>query len=642
MEQKLIDIEVYPNFFFLGIMDLKTQNITSFEISPFRDERKGLYDFLNNYKGFWISFNGNHYDNLVLAYGQDNKWFINDPTELCNSYLKEFSDKIINSDDYSEIKRWKYWKWKFTSIDLFLYWSKMLRLSKNLSLKSLGIQLGFDEVQELPYEPSRMLTESEMEEIKRYNLRNDLGILYLLCKDKNADIQQRSDAVVKYGLNCWSWDPVKLGLRILLQEYTNKQKLSLEKIKDLRTPLRSLPVKDIILPIIKFSAKKDEYCQNTKDGIFCSSFSALLENLRNRVVTSTTELNYSVIFDGVQYDVKSGGLHSYHSTPEIVEPDPKIYSYRDVDVSSYYPTSGVVFNFTPSHLPGMSSVLDDLRRKRLEFKKMGVKKEAELLKLALNGGFYGNLNQEHTPLYDPEKMLSITINGQLLLLMLCEKFVEAGIKIDMCNTDGVTVIFEHHLESKYKEICKWWEDLTSMELEEVIYKKVVRMNINNYLAIYEDGKVKRKGIFRLPFNEYGGREIPLGDSCDFLVIPKLLNEYFVNGHKPEEVLSQPEKFNLSILDFCASKKVDRSYTVEWNRQKKQRLNRYYVSRNGAYMYKCRNGTKSHMLKGWGVQIYNKIQHKSIKEHNVDNRYYLSEANKIINLLQISKNQLKLL
>lgn len=58
MDRKLIDIEVYPNFFMLGIKDYKTKETFHFEVSEFKDDRSGLINWLSNYKGYVISFNG--------------------------------------------------------------------------------------------------------------------------------------------------------------------------------------------------------------------------------------------------------------------------------------------------------------------------------------------------------------------------------------------------------------------------------------------------------------------------------------------------------------------------------------------------------------------------------------------------------
>lgn len=300
-------------------------------------------------------------------------------------------------------------------------------------MKGLGVQLGYPVIQELPYSPELILTEEQWKEVIEYNLVHDLGILELLTIEKNNDILQRQDAKNKYGFNCFSWDGVKLGINILLETYCKETGKRMEDIKHLRTPMTSINIKDIILDRIEFRETKLDY-QYKKDYILCNSFYSLLQHLKSRTVTGTTELSYSVILDGVKYDIKSGGLHSYHQN-EIIEPDPNKYYYRDVDASSYYPSSGAIFGFVPTHLPGSDKVLLQLKNERVLDKKEGRTKDAELKKLALNGGYYGNLNNEYTPLYDPKQLLSVTINGQLLLLMMCEKFIEAEIKIDMCNTD---------------------------------------------------------------------------------------------------------------------------------------------------------------------------------------------------------------
>ena len=60
MEKHLIDIEVFPNFYFLGIKDFTTKEITSYEVSAFKDQRLELYIYLTNFSGYLISFNGKH------------------------------------------------------------------------------------------------------------------------------------------------------------------------------------------------------------------------------------------------------------------------------------------------------------------------------------------------------------------------------------------------------------------------------------------------------------------------------------------------------------------------------------------------------------------------------------------------------
>ena len=58
MDRILLDIEIYPNFFMLGLKDYYTGDTSYFEISEWKDDRIELGQWLNSYKGFVISFNG--------------------------------------------------------------------------------------------------------------------------------------------------------------------------------------------------------------------------------------------------------------------------------------------------------------------------------------------------------------------------------------------------------------------------------------------------------------------------------------------------------------------------------------------------------------------------------------------------------
>lgn len=72
----------------------------------------------------------------------------------------------------------------------------------------------------------------------------------------------------------------------------------------------------------------------------------------------------------------------------------------------------------------------------------------------------------------------------------------------------------------------------------------------------------------------------------------------------------------------------------------QRLNRYYVSKNTPYLYKQKEGKEQHMLKGYGVQLYNNHEDKSMKEYNINYDFYIAKTMDVINELQ-RKNQLTL-
>lgn len=134
--------------------------------------------------------------------------------------------------------------------------------------------------------------------------------------------------------------------------------------------------------------------------------------------------------------------------------------------------------------------------KRLEDLKKELKKETlvnESLKIVLNSSF-GKLGSKWSILYSPDLMMTVTLTGQLSLLMLIERLELAGISVVSANTDGFVSLMDKELYQTYDNICFDWELDTGFELEESKYKALYSRDVNNYLALSEYGP-KGKGIF---------------------------------------------------------------------------------------------------------------------------------------------------
>lgn len=625
----IYDIEIFPNFFSCSLKNYDTQEKLIYEISERKNDLLEVVKLFNQKDSWFIGFNTIHYDNLIIMYLIKNyhKLKNKDYIEITKE-LKILNDKIILDDDYKQFNNLKY-NQPFRSVDIFLYWSKLLRISKKLSLKSLAVNINWYKIQDLPHSPDHVVQLEEIEEILSYNM-NDVEIVEFLAKKKmNKDINLRKDAQERYGFPCMSWDGVKLGLNVLVKRYCERTGLDFDYVNSLRTNRSIIKLSDVILPIIQFDEDDDSYIEFIEEKQLIrqfKSFYGLHKFLMNLSVEKTNEINCRIFYNGNRYDVKSGGLHTYHN-PEVVIPD-KDEIYADKDVSSYYPTLGGDWNFIPEHLGiEFAEELKAIKLERLELKHKGLGKssDAELLKLGMNGGFYGNTNNEYTPMFDRKCMFSITINGQLMLLMLCQRLMNIGVKIDMCNTDGITIRYKKHLYEEVENICKEWEKITRTELETVNYTKVIRMNINNYMAFYEDKGtqgIKQKGLFLT--------DPPVDSSRDFLVISKALRAYYKDDILPEDFIRNHD----NIYDFTACQKVDRKYKVIWNNKVQQRINRYYVSNKGAFLYKRKpNGNIENMLKGFSVNLFNDYEEREMKDYHINYDYYISQTKSLINDLE---------
>lgn len=626
----IVDIEVYPNAYFCGVKDYKNNKIYTFEISEWVDERKEFYNVFSKYDGYLISFNGVQYDNVVNSFILK-EWdkLKNLPVKELNQKLKWFSDKVIQ-DDFETIKWYKWYKNNWIDIDLYLYWSKMLRQSKQLSLKALAVQLGWDEIQELPYSPDTLLTKEQLEDVKRYNLRNDLGITEMLFKKMKEDIELRHYIKKEYDLECWSMDAPKIAGELLIKNYCeqtfNNQTPSLQEyINDFKkTRHRSYvgQIKDVIsdfnieFKIPQFKKLYEVACNSYRD--FNYKFPLLYEN--TAIICS-----YGI-----------GGAHTIQ-TNECYESN-NDYVIVTSDFASLYPN--IIINWKCIRYEEVLNKYIDVKTERLLAKKNKLKKKDTLLKLILNS-VSGLLDNEHSPLYYPEGALKMRIIGQLILTKTAEIAMLNGWQVISLNTDGIECKIPKNDLQKYKDALKEAEQLFNIELEHDVYQKIIYSNVNNYIAITEKGKIKRKGAyFKLTRDEDGKSEIPLGDSVNENIICRALTAYFVNGIDIAEYITNPEKYGNHIYDYCLSKKINKGYTVWHNQTQVQNLNRYYFNKNAPYLYKQKKGknTFEHVNKDSGVILFNKFEDKPWEEYKINYPYYISKTRKIIDALQEKQRQ----
>lgn len=317
--------------------------------------------------------------------------------------------------------------------------------------------------------------------------------------------------------------------------------------------------------------------------------------------------------------------HSVNSN-EIYKSDPKIKVYTS-DVGSLYPN--LIINYKTIRQPEVLQQYIRVKDERMIAKREGNKNKDATYKLILNSTS-GLLDSQYSWLYYPEGAMKMRLMGQLIMTKTVEELAMKDFQVISINTDGVEVIVPINKEQEYLDIVNNVGKQFNLEFEHEVYSKIVYSNINNYVAFTNKGEKQKGRAFITEPN--------IGDSCNHLIIPKALVEYFKNGTKPEDYIKQETH---SIFDFCLSMKSAKKYTVYWQGEKQQRLNRFYVSKKGAFLYKSDDDIKMHnMLKGWAVTLYNNHVEKPITEYNIDYSFYISKTNEWINQIE-NANQLTL-
>jgi DNA polymerase elongation subunit (family B) len=315
----------------------------------------------------------------------------------------------------------------------------------------------------------------------------------------------------------------------------------------------------------------------------------------------------------------TGGIHG-SITNQIVESD-EDGVIVDLDVSSFYPNLSIVNKFRPEHSEEtFCTIYQFLYEQRKGYAKGST--ENAMLKLALNGT-YGDSNNKYSVFYDPLFTMSITLNGQLLLCLLAEMLLDIdGLQLIQVNTDGITIKVSRWAKDKVEKIRHYWEAVTRLELEEAIYTKMAIRDVNNYLAIKEDGSIKRRGSYEYKKEWH--------QDASFLVIPKVVEKVLVEGANIRETVeSWPD-----MMDFMGRTKVPRSSKLMFDNEQIQNTTRYYIAKGGGELVKMmppetkkgKTEWRSFQVQlGWKVCVCNDIKDAILP---VDYEYYIEEVEKL--------------
>lgn len=640
------DVEVFPNVFHCTVKNTETGELHKFEISCRRNQLDELVKFFHTVNTkytfgdlyttdikldtniLFCGYNNLHYDNAIINYIIDcyNIMKYKGYRDICRSVFN--LSKVITTSSEDDNSAWRKWKYMicFDSFDILtMLYSNKLRVG----LKEIQVTMQYKNVQEFVADWQADLPENQIDSMIEYNI-NDVNSTEELLNRCKKDVDLRLAIEDEYGVRVLSKDGVNIGMKILTQKYLEKTGQTWYDIKDLRSPMDVIPLNKVILPFIKYDSP---------------ILQKVLDDMKSQIVSPGRKgYENKFIFEGLRYSVGVGGIHSVND-PEIVIPK-EDEMLIDIDVASLYPSMLIEYGFYPKHLgPEFLEVYRQIKDERIEAKHNGNKVKNETLKLALNG-LSGNLQNPHNFCYSPFAVMQIRINGQLLLLMLAEKLTQLGCRIIQANTDGLFVLLKKSVYDSVNKVCREWEQLTKLTLEEERFKAMYQYAINDYFAITEDDKVKEKGMFITT--------VKLGKGLTPKIIPKAVINFFKNGVSVEETI----KGCRDIKDFLMSEKTGKQWHVEYNNKEQQRTNRFYASTNGAYLWKWKpTGHKEgeiieydepyvgkkifvakekqyqNMLTASGVTLLNYLDDKPIEERKINYRYYIMEAYKIIRELK---------
>ena len=507
--------------------------------------------------------------------------------------------------------------------------------------------MSYKQINKLVDKWDRYIIDEWIPDMMHYNL-NDVYIVCEIVRLNPDEIKSRYAVSKTYQVDVLNSSRSKTADTLFEKFYSKFSGLAPEQWKGGKTERTAMSFKKVIFPFIEFKTP---------------ALKNLLSELYNITIYRTSKDAFSkeVTIGNVTYNLATGGLHSQDRPMELWSTTSfgdyssptggRKYTIYHYDVASYYPSIMADHSVYPEHLNkgAFVGLIKWMRDTRVTVKHSnekvidGIPKDvlALVLKIVINS-IYGKFGFEKGSLYDRLAVLRVTVNGQLMLLMLCEALELEGISIISANTDGIMVKVYEDQEDKFNEISDWWREKTKMKADSDIVHCLIARDVNNYIAQF---RTIKNGVPKLKL-EYKGAlnpfmyAIDLQKGYDMPIVAQAVSDYFLKGVPIMDTLQSAT----NILDFCKTQNVGRQFHVEEtkviNGEVKhivcQRYVRFYVSNRGVVIEKVHNdsGARSRLAAGSVVTVLNTLEDKDIALRDINFRYYYQECIKIIDPIKL--------
>lgn len=323
------------------------------------------------------------------------------------------------------------------------------------------------------------------------------------------------------------------------------------------------------------------------------------DTIREAFMTDEFEANdkghASISLDVQRRDVTEvlgvGGIHGAKESFIYVG------NFNARDVGSLYPNTMVLFDYLSRNIPEdkrhiYQMLLDErMKAKYSDDEFIDIKGVQIPTKLLINGfklplnTKYGAMGAEFNKLYDPRMRLLVCITGQMAMWDLLEK-IEPHATIIQSNTDAHYYIpFSDEDAKKIDTLTKDWEKRTGYTLDNDPFKAIFQKDVNNYLAVTSDGKVKFKGAIGLTN----------GLKVSKAIVSNAFINYVVAGKDYKEFINECDELRqfqiISKTGWTFDDTVVRD--VDGNEHKAQKVNRVFAIKdpsNAVELFKVKRGS----------------------------------------------------
>lgn len=529
------DVEVFRYDWIAVFLDTTTG-----DFAVFHNDNQAVREYMSQPDRIYCGYNIKHYDSHILR-----AICCNAPPEL----IKQLNDFII----VEERPGWEHWfirqnRFWFDSFDL------MDDTQVGTSLKHIEAHMGWNiEETSVDFNIDRPLTREEIESTIFY-CKWDVKATAKLLTLRKGYLQAKMDVARTKGI------PDTKAL------YMTNARLTAAFLD--------------AVPREWYDEREYHYPENLDKSLIPPEVIAFFDRLHDSSIPSKELFNskLTIDVDGAEAVIGFGGIH--HARPNYSEEASGGRVIRNFDVASLYPSLMVYNGFTSRNIPSADRFAE-VYHTRLRAKATGDKFTANTLKLILNTTYGASLATTN-PLYDPLMGRSVCITGQLYILELAMRYLRetTTVRIIQLNTDGIMIsIDESEMPTIYR-VNEEWQQSKSLILEEDKIRKIVQKDVNNYVMVFENGKVKTKGAYVT----YG--IAPAGAfsiNNNHTIVKKAVIDYFVNGTPVEDTILSCEdihEFQIIAKAGGGYKSVFRVPPDFEDRKKRwQKSNRFRDSKN---------------------------------------------------------------
>ena len=270
-----------------------------------------------------------------------------------------------------------------------------------------------------------------------------------------------------------------------------------------------------------------------------------------------------------------GGVHGAKPCVTVEETEERVIINQDV--ASLYPNSMLNFGYCSRAMEDPEAYRKLVER-RLGYKHSGDKLRSNALKLPINTT-YGAMLNAYNDLADRWAGRSVCISNQLAMTMLITMLCQQCKTIDFVNinTDGIMFTIDRNEVEISERIIKEWSDITKFEMERDDFKKVIQKDVNNYIGITPEGKLKTKGGY-VSLYEKGNFK-----TNSLQIIHRSIVEYLVNNVPVEKTINE-------CTDIFAFQQIVKTggtfegsyHYVNGVREPIQKVNRVYAVKDPKY------------------------------------------------------------